>query len=143
MPAQDDDVCLAIVSRSAAEDALGRTVGTVEAQATDPTAQLTCTYPIESGGWLLLTMSAADVENEYETDLVVATSHDQVPLLLDGIGDRAFYGSATSSAPEQVVFTKGPVIVRLWNQTDAAVGQAAFADLAGSAADAIEAEVRP
>jgi hypothetical protein len=144
MDPQEDEVCLAVVSRNVAETALGVAIGDIEAQATDPSVQLTCSYAVGTGdAALLLTISAEDPQAAFERDLAIASGHGQDPVTLDGIGDQAFYAAAAADAPEQVVFTKGPVIVRVWNQTDRTAGESGLAELATVAAEAIAAEVRP
>ena len=141
---QDDDVCLVLAARADVEGALGLPVGDISAQGTDPNSGLICTYPLASGsGQLLLTTTTEDAASAYDDELDLATTYGQGPIALEGIGDQAFYGAAAAEAPEQVVFTKGPVVARLWNQTEATIGQAAFAGLAATAADAIRAEIPP
>jgi hypothetical protein len=142
MAPQDDDVCLALVARNEVETALGMAVGDISAQGTDPNFGLTCTYPA-AGGQLLLTTTTEDPVSAFESELALATGYGQAPQTLEGVGDQAFYAAATAEAPEQIVFTKGPVVVRLWNQTTATVGSVSFTTLATGAAAAIRAEIPP
>ena len=144
MAHQDDEVCLALVSRQDAESALGILVGDISAEGTDPNFGLTCTYPAATGGGqLLLTTTTEDPASAYEAELGLATGYGQDPQSLEGLGDQAFYGKAAGEAPEQVVFTKGPVVVRIWNQTSGTIGMAPFMALAETAAAAIRAEIPP
>ena len=144
MAPQDDEVCLALLSRRDVESSLGLSIGDISAQGTDPNFGLTCTYPAASGGGqLLLTTTTEDPASAYEAELALATGFGQDPQTLEGLGDQAFYGKAAGEAPEQVVFTKGPVVVRIWNQTTGTIGMAQFHVLAEGAAAAIRAEIPP
>jgi hypothetical protein len=143
MEPQDDDTCLAIISRSEAQDALGQPVGDIEAQASDPSIQLNCFYRVGTTGSLVLTISSESVESAFDTELAIASGQGQQPVTIDGLGDQAFYAAASATAPQQIVFVKGPAIIRLWNQTDRSMTQGAIESLAAAAADRIEAEVRP
>ena len=138
----EDAICLELASRNAVQGALGRNVGDITAEGTDPNTALTCTYAVPSGGQLLLTTEIAD-SSAYDGELDVAAAYGQAPETLNGVGDQAFHAAATSDAPEQVVFTKGPVLVRLWNQTSATIGRAAFRALAVDVALHIRAEIPP
>jgi hypothetical protein len=144
MAALDDDACLAVLTRAQVETALGGPAGSITAQGTDPNTGLTCSYAAGSGdSQLLVTTETGDPQAAFDADRALAEAYGQQLTDLSGIGDRAFHGSAAAEAPEQVVFTKGPVIVRLWNQTSATIGRAAFAKLATAAANAIHAEIPP
>ena len=138
-----DETCLAIVERAEAQEALGQAVGDIEAQASDPSIQLTCAYRVGSGGSLLITISSESVETAYDAEIAIASGQGQTVEPVSGLGDRAFYAAASATAPQQIVFVKGPAIVRLWNQTDRAIGRADFVSLARTADGRIEAEVRP
>jgi len=143
MEPQDDEVCLDLAPRADVESALGLPIGDITAQGTDPNFSLVCTYPATSGGQLILSTTTDDAGTAYTDELARATEYGQDPQALDGVGDQAFYGRMAGEAPEQVVFTKGPVIVRLWNQTEATIGMEPFAALAATAAEAIRAEIPP
>jgi hypothetical protein len=138
----EDEICLELASRNAVQGALGRNVGDITAEGTDPNVALTCTYAVPSGGQLLLMTTIAD-SSAYDTELDLAVAYGQDPEALSGVGDQAFYAAATADAPEQLVFTKGPVLVRFWNQTPATIGRAAFRALAVDVAFHIRAEIPP
>ena len=136
----DDDTCLALATRGDVEGALGLDVGDITAEGTDPNAALTCTYPA-AGGQLMIATVIGD-GSAYQSELDVAISYGQEPIDV-GIGDQAFYAARTAGAPEQVTFTKGPILVRMWNQTSATIGRSEFVDLAQGVANAIHAEIPP
>ena len=140
---QADEACLAVLPSADVEAALGASVGDIVAVGTDPAVSLTCTYAIPNGGSLLVTTSAGDAAASYQSILDLATSYGQNPVTIDGLGDQAFYAMSADRWPEQVVFAKGPVLVRLVNQTSATIGEVPFAALATTAADAIRAEIPP
>lgn len=142
MAPQDDEVCLALLSRSDVESTLGLSIGDISAQGTDHNFGLTCTYAAR-GGQLLLTTTTEDPTAAFESEMGLASGFGQDPQPLEGVGDQAFYGKAAGEAPEQVVFTKGPVVVRIWNQTSATIGMDPFASLATAAAEQIRAEIPP
>ena len=143
MEPQADEVCLAIVTREEAADALGQPVGDIVAQASDPSIQLSCAYRVAGTGALLLTIASESVDSAFDGELAIADGQGQTAELLDGLGERAFYAAASASAPQQIVFTKGPAVVRVWNQAGRAMDRDAFVTLAGIADGRIEAEVRP
>ena len=139
---QADEACLAVVPQADVEAALGTSIGDVVAVGTDPAVNLTCTYTA-GGGSLLVTTTAGDPGAGFQQALDLAASYEQNPVTIDGLGDQAFYAKSADRWPEQVVFIKGPVLVRLVNQTDATIGEVPFAALAATAAEAIRAEVPP
>ena len=139
---QADEACLAVVPQADVEAALGTSIGDVVAVGTDPAVNLTCTYAA-GGGSLLVTTAAGDPGAGFQQALDLAASYEQNPVTIDGLGDQAFYAKSADRWPEQVVFVKGPVLVRLVNQTDATIGEVPFAALAATAAEAIRAEVPP
>jgi hypothetical protein len=140
---QDDEACLAVIPRADVEAAVGESVADIVAIGTDPAVSLTCTYALANGGSLLVTTAAGDPAAGFQSSLDLATSYGQNPVTMDGLGDEAFYATAADRWPEQVVFVKGPALVRLVNQTSATIGEVAFAALASTAADAIRAEIPP
>jgi hypothetical protein len=140
---QDDEACLAVIPRADVEAAVGASVTDIVAIGTDPAVSLTCTYALQNGGSLLVTTAAGDTAAGFQSNLDLATSYGQNPVTIDGLGDQAFYVIAADRWPEQVVFVKGPALVRLVNQTSATIGDVAFAALATTAADAIRAEIPP
>jgi hypothetical protein len=140
---QQDEVCFAVLPAEEVGTALGSEIRDVVALGTDPSVSLTCTYTTANGGTLLATASAGDAAGAFQSALDLATGYGQSPVAIDGLGDQAFYAKAADRWPEQVAFTKGPVLVRLVNQTSATIGEVPFAALAASAADAIRAEIPP
>lgn len=134
---EDDEACLAVVPRDDVETALDTTVGIVVGVGDDPAVSLTCTYPASGGGTLLMTASAGNTAAAYQASLELTTGYGQKPVAIAGLGDQAFYAIPAGGWPEQVVFSKGPVLVRLLNQTPATIGPAAFTALATTAAEAI------
>ena len=140
---QDDEACLAIVPRADVEAAIGASIGDVVAIGTDPAVSLSCTYATADGGSLIVATTAGDVASAFQAGLDLATGYGQSPVAIDGLGDQAFYAKAADRWPEQVIVAKGPVLLRLINQTSATIGQAVFAALAATAADAIRAEIPP
>ena len=140
MEPTDDQACLDLASRRDVEDALDLDVGDISAEGTDPNTALTCTYPA-SGSYLLIATMIAD-STSFDAERDVAVSYGQEPQNVN-VGDRAFYAARTVDAPEQVTFVKGPVLVRMWNQTPATIGRAAFEALAKGVANAIHAEIPP
>jgi hypothetical protein len=136
----DDATCLALATRGDVEAALGLDVGDITAEGTDPNTALTCTYPAAGGQLLIATMIGDG--SAYQSELDVAISYGQEPVDVS-VGDQAFYAARTAGAPQQVTFTKGPVLVRLWNQTSATIGRSEFVDLAQGVANAIHAEIPP
>jgi hypothetical protein len=139
---QDDEACLAVIPRAAVEGALGATVGDIVAIGTDPAVNLTCTYTAGDGS-LLVTTAAGDTATGFQSSLDLATDYGQNPVAIDGLGEQAFYARSADRWPEQVVFVKGPVLVRLVNQTSTAIGEVPFAALAATAAESIRAEIPP
>ncbi|HEX5015300.1 MAG TPA: hypothetical protein VFV72_14205 [Candidatus Limnocylindrales bacterium] len=140
---QDDEACLAILPRANVEATLGTPLGGVVAIGTDPAVSLSCTYSTANGGSLLVATTAGDVASAYQSSLDLATGYEQHPVAVEGLGGQAFYAAAADRWPEEVVIAKGPVLIRLVNQTSATIGQAAFVALATTAADAIRAEIPP
>lgn len=137
-PSRQDEICLAVLPAADVGSALGSEIGDVVALGDDASVSLTCTYTTSSGGTLLVTTTTAgDAAAAYRSSLDLATGYEQDPVILDGPGDQAFYAKAADRWPEQVVFAKGPLLVRLVNQTSTTIGEAAFAALATRAADAI------
>ena len=139
---QDDESCLAVIPRADVEAALGTSIGDVVAVGTDPAVSLACTYTVGDGTFLVTT-TAGDPATGFQSSLGLANDYGQNPVTIDGLGDQAFYAISADRWPEQVVFVKGPVLVRLVNQTDATIGEVPFAALAATAAEAIRAEVPP
>jgi hypothetical protein len=139
---QDDAVCLAILDRSDVAAALGVDVGDVAAVGTDPVLSLACTYATSSGSFLLST-SAGDAASGFQGDFDNAGAYGQSPAMVEGLGDQAFYAKTADRWPEQLVFTKGPVLVRLWNQTSATIGSEKLTALATTVADSIRTEIPP
>ena len=139
----DDDTCLALATRAAVESALGLALGDIRAEGTDPNQALTCTYDVAEGDGQLLVTTAIEGPDDYGAELATATAYGQEPQALEGIGNQAFYAASSAAAPEQVVFTEGPIVVRLWNQTPASIGESAFAALATGVAEAIHGETPP
>ena len=126
----EDEICLDLASRNAVQGALGRNVGDISAEGTDPNFGADLHLRRPSGGQLLLTTTTEDPASAFQAELGVAAAYGQDPEALEGVGDQAFYGKAAREAPEQVVFTKGPVVVRIWNQTSATIGMEPFRRLA-------------
>jgi hypothetical protein len=135
-PAGDPQACLAIVPRADVASALGGDVTDVVAEGTDPSVGLSCTFTTAEGP-LLITTSAADSAAGFQTDMDNAEAYGQNPAPVDGIGDQAFYATSGGRYPEELVFTTGPVLVRLQNQTSGTVGQAGLAGLATTVAAAL------
>ena len=139
---QDSEACLAVIPRADVEAALNTTVSEVIAIGTDPTVSLTCTY-VAGDGALLVSTAAGDAATGFQSSLDLATSYGQNPITIDGLGDQAFYARSADRWPEQVVFVKGPVLVRLVNQSPTTIGEVPFAALAATAAEAIRAGSQP
>lgn len=140
---QQDEACFAILPAADVGAALGAAIGDVVAVGTDPSLNLACTYTAANGGTLLVSAAAGDAATAFQSNQDLASGYGQNPVAIDGLGDQAFYAMAADRWPEQVVFAKGPVLVRLVNQTSATIGQATFAALAATAAEAVRAEIPP
>jgi hypothetical protein len=140
---QQDEACLAILPATDVQAALDTVIADVTAIGTDPAVCLSCTYETDGGATFTVTMTAGDVATAFQSSFDTAAGYGQIPAMVTGIGDQAFYAISADRWPEQVVVAKGPVLIRLVNEVPVNLGQEAFSALAATAADAIRAEIPP